>query len=378
MHTPNTALRFRALVWFLPALLLFSACKPDKTPLVIPDTYDGAAFASHTAAQAAVRSALTVLTDEMKKGRVQANTVSFSTLTQLYTSGAPSLSSLTSSYYRGRIEGSGGWLDNLAQASGNAYTPGAPAGSGGVFGGYLLDEHGLELEQMVEKGLFAAAMYNHAITLMQGPLTEATPDQLLSIFGAHPDFPNTTTAANTANPDKFMAQYAARRDKSDGTGLYSQMEAALIKLQAAIAAGEDYGQERDEALQAYQRTWEKVCFATVINYCHTTISRLSATSPTDADRANAIHAYGEAVGFTHGWRTLPQEFRLITDAQLDELLTLMNAPYDAAPASYKFLTDPVSELPKLTQVIGRLQTIYGFTNQEVEDFRENWVSKQGR
>ncbi|MBK6993792.1 MAG: DUF4856 domain-containing protein [Lewinellaceae bacterium] len=266
----------------------------------------------------------------------------------------------------------------MAKASGTSYTPGVPTGNGGVLNGYLFDENGLEYEQLMEKGLFGAALYNHAVSLMKGSMTPATADQLLRIFGAHPDFPNTPTAANAANPAKFMANYAARRDKNDGTGLYFQMKNAFIKLQAALKAGKDYKQERDEALLALRQTWEKVNAGTMINYCHSVISDLSATNPTDAQKASALHAYSECVGFIHGWRTIPQDFKTITDVEIDELLVLFNAPYNGTPTSYKFATDPVNELPKLTQVISKLKAKYGFSDQEVEDFRNNWVAVQGR
>ena len=105
---------------------------------------------------------------------------------------------------------------------------------------------------------------------------------------------------------------------------------------------------------------------------------MSATNPTDSDKAASLHAYGECVGFVHGWRTIPQGYKTITDAEIDEILTLLNAPVDATPTSYKFISDPLNELPKLTQVIQKLKTRYQFSDQEIEDFKKNWVAEQGR
>lgn len=356
--------------------LAIAGCDKSEAPLTIPTTYDGASYATNTTAEFALRSDLDALSAEMKRSRTAGVVVDFSTLSLLYNNS--SLAAATSTYYKSRIDGSGGWLDELAKASGNTYQPGPPQGNGGVYGAYLLDENGLDLEQMVEKGLFGAAFYNHAIGLMQGNLTPATADQLIAIFGAHPDFPNTDNSNTAANPDRFAAQYAARRDKNDGLGFYSQLKNAFLKLQAAIKAGDAYQTEQQEALKTIRTTWEKVNFATVINYCHTSISKLSATNPSDADKAAALHGYSEAVAFVHGWRSLPAAYRIISDAQIDELLVLLNAPYDGTPNSYLFLTDPVDELPKLSQLIEKLKTIYGFSDQEIEDFKENWVSKQGR
>lgn len=372
------------LRFFAPfaALLLLSffigACGKDKKPLEIPTTYDASAYQTNTTTQYDVRNRLDALVNEAKKGRTAGVTVDVATLNQLYAAGNPSLKSLATTYFDGRLNGANGWIQALSDASGGAYTPGTPTGQGGVFSGYLFDENGLEMEQLLEKGLFGAALYHHAVTLMQGDITPATVDQLVAIFGAHPDFPNTPTAGKATNPDKYIANYAARRDKNDGLGLYSQAKNALIKLQAAVKAGSDYNEERDEALAAFRETWEKVNFATVINYCHSVISRMSATNPTDSDKANALHAYGECVGFVHGWRTLPQAYRLITDAEIDALLVLLNAPYDGTPTSYTFATDPVNQLSKLTQVIQQLKTKYGFSDPEIEDFKQNWVAVQGR
>ncbi|MDX1909852.1 MAG: DUF4856 domain-containing protein [Saprospiraceae bacterium] len=360
-------------------LLLFSACgEKEKAPLIIPAAYDGASFAINTATQDAVRAQLEALVAETKKGRTTGVVVDYSTLSQLYNAGNPSVKSITTTYYADRLDGAGNWFEQLSQASGGAYIPGTPAGQGGTYGAYLFEENGLEIEQMVEKGLFGAALYNHAVALMQGNLTPATADQLVRIFGAHPDFPNTPTAANAANPDKFMANYAARRDKNDGTGMYSQMEAAFIELQAALKAGGEYNDERDRALATIRLTWEKINAATVINYCHSVISTMSATNPTDANKAGALHAYGECVGFIHGWRTIPQAYKQITDSEIDEVLTLLNAPYNGVPTAYKFITDPLNELPKMTQIISKLKAVYGFSDQEIEDFRKNWVAEQGR
>lgn len=359
-------------------LLLANSCEPDKQPLDIPTTYDGAAFSTNAATQLAVLTRFSALVSETQKGRTVGTVVSYNTLTSLYNAGAPSLKSITTPYFAGRVDGPGGWMEELAKSSGTGYTPGAPVGQGGAFGGYLFDENGLEMEQMVDKGLFGAALYNHAVSLMQGNLTPATADQLLAIYGAHPDFPNTPTASKTPNPDRVMANYAARRDKNDGKGLYSQIKADFLKLQAALKAGSKYDTERDEALASLRLNWEKVNAATIINYCHSVISIMSATTTTDADKGRALHAYGECVGFLHGWRTLPEAYKQLTDREIDELLVLLNAPQNAVPTSYKFVTEPVAQLPKLTQIIDRLKAKFNFSTQDVEDFKKNWVAEQGR
>lgn len=368
---------FSTLFLTLFGIVLIS-CEKEKTPLTISSQYDGSAYLANTMQEYAVRTQLDALVTEIKKGRSSGALLDYPTLLSLYQTGNPALQTLATSYYDSRLNGTGNWLDELAKSSGGAYTPGAPSGQGGVFNGYLFDENGLEMEQMVEKGLFGAALYHEAAALMHSNVGQPELDRIIALYGAHPDFPNTPTAAKAANPDKNMANYAARRDKNDGAGLYSQIKQNFLTAQAAIKAGADYNTERDAALASLRLNWEKVNFATVINYCHRVVSKMSATSPTDSDKAASLHAYGECVGFVHGWRNIPQADKKITDAEIDEILILLNAPYSATPTSYKFITDPLNELPKLTQVIQKLKNLYEFTDQEVEDFRKNWVAEQGR
>ncbi len=348
----------------------------EKEPLDIPAEYDGTNFEANTSIELQVREQLTAFVNKAKEGRTPGTSVDAAELSALYSAGSPSLQSITTNYYQELVDG---WIAELSKASGGTYTPGAPAGEGGALGGYLFDENGMELEQLLDKGLYGAAMYNHAVSLIEaGSLTPATVDRLVRIYGAHPDFPNTNNSATADNPDAFLANYTARRDKNDGQGLYTQMKTAFITLQAALKAGEEYSQERDQALQDLTDTWEKANAATVINYCHQAIARLSATNPTEGEIAGGLHSYAEAVGFLQGWRTIPAGYKTISDADIDALLAKMNAPQGQVPTSYRLVTDPGAELPKLQEVIADLQGIYGFTDQEIEDFKENWVSVQGR
>lgn len=361
----------------------FFSCDNDdenKLPqLEIPSSYDGANFTTSTVTQRAVLSQLAALTIELQRGR-RGETVTQQTLQNLFKAGNPSVEAATTPYYTGRLNGTGGWFDELAKGSGGSiYTPGIPQGEGGTLGGYLFDENGLELEQIIEKGLFGAALYNHAITLFSAQMTSQNVDQVLAVYGATPAFSN-SSSNNVASDvrDRFMANYAARRDKNDGNGLYTQIKMSFLKLQAATKAGVGYQTEKDDAISELKLLWEKANAATIINYCHFTIARLSATNPSSNDVGAALHAYSEAVGFLHGWRTIPQAHKRISDNQIDGLLVLLNAPHNGIPTSYKFATAPVTELPKLTQVIDQLQTLYQFSAQEVEDFKKNWVTEQGR
>jgi hypothetical protein len=348
--------------------------------LEIATTYNDANFATQASTQTAVVTQLVNITNEAKKGRVNGTLVTKTALDNLFNAGNPSLSGVSTSYFKGKLEGTNGWFDELAKASGGTYTPSATIQvQGGTFGGYLFDENGLEMEQMIEKGMFGAVLYKHFTDLITGNITEETPHKIIAIFGAKPAFANSGSNNVTADKrDLAMANYASRRDKNDGNGFYAQFKKQILKLQSAIKAGNDYNQERNEAIAELKLIWEKVNKATIINYCHAVIATMSSTTTTDAQKASALHAYGECVGFIHGWRTIAQDQKRITDTQIDEILTLLNAPHNATPTSFKFITDPTNELPKLQQIITKIQQIYGFTTQEIEDFKKNWVTEQNR
>lgn len=377
---------YKVLFTLCIAAATLSACNNDddadndnvREPLAIPSEYDGSSYEANTTTQMAVLDQLSDLSNKAKEARVNGVVVSYEELEALYQAGNPSLSAVSTDYFDALHLGEGGILAELAKASGGSYVPGPPLGEGGTLAGYLFDENGLELEQIMEKGQFGAVLYKHATDLLQGTITPATVDQLVAIFGASPAFPNTPTAANTPTPDRAMANYAARRDKNDGQGLYSQMKNAFIKLQAAVKAGSIYDQEKQEAIDALTLAWEKANAATVINYCHGATTKLSATNPSDEDKGSALHSYSEAVGFIHGWKTIPAAYKRISDEEIDEILVLFNAPAGETPTSYLFATDPVNELPKLQQIIDKLQDLYNFSDQDIEDFRSNWVSVQGR
>ncbi|MDZ7878308.1 MAG: hypothetical protein U5L45_11585 [Saprospiraceae bacterium] len=372
---------FSPILTIIALTLALSSCDKETVvaPLTIPTTYESANFATTAATQIGVGKRVVSITNEAKKGRKATAKVSADSLNYWFTTGSPNLKTINTAYLTGRFEGATGWFAEIAKASGTTYTPSATiTGNGGAFGGYLFDENGLEIEQLIEKGQFGSVLYNHATTLLSSKITAETVDQVVAIFGANPTFPNTPTASKTAQPDLYMSNYAARRDKNDGKGLYTQMKNAFLKLQAAVKAGSDYDKDRDAAVADVKLTWEKVNAATIINYCHAVITTMSQTTTTDAQKGSALHAYGECVGFTHGWRTISASQKKITDAQIDEVLDLLNAPATGTPTSYKFVTEPVTQLPKLTQIITKLKGIYGFTDAEIEDFKSNWVSVQGR
>lgn len=364
-----------AVITLAIAALTLTSCSDTTDPvpsLTVPTQYDSASYATNTVADYQLRSNMTTLTNLMKTGRVAGTTVDAGALTAAYAPIRP----LTGAYYAPLVDG---YLATLARVSGKLHNwQAAPTASdaGGAYGGYLFDEYGVEMEQLVEKGLFTASMYVQATTVMSAPLTSASVDRIVALFGAHPLFPNSDKAAT--NADRFSAAYAARRDQNDGKGFYTRFRDQAIRLQAAVKAGANYTADRDAAAAALRDIWERAIMATAINYTYAVVDGLSATTVTDAQRGSAMHAYGECVGFLHGWKAVPQSMRRITDAQIDALLVLLNVPVNGTWTPQVFWQNPATSLTRVIEARNNIRSIYSFSDAEMESFKTNWVNAQNR
>ncbi|MEM9832031.1 MAG: hypothetical protein AAF944_15465 [Bacteroidota bacterium] len=354
-------LNFLLVGLFLVAL---SSCGDDDEPdaeLVIPDTYVSASFDANVAAENTVINELSAMTSGANDAESNAQSTTVAPIEYPST-----LSSVTLPGYRALVQE---WLVELVNSANDDdgfQNPGdgtpADGEEGGLLGSRLLDENGLELEQMVQKGSFGAALYNHALTVIGGDLSDAAAiDKLVEIHGTGPDFDPSTTGA--------AATYSRRRsNQTTETGFFYDIQASLITAKAAIEGGSSFDTERDQALADYLLAWEKSNFATVIYYCNATKEQLQAAGDDEAALGNALHAYAEGVAFAHGFKGLAN--KQITDAQIDSVLELLLAPEGEVPESYKFLND-ATLLTNLDQIIEDLQGIYGFTDAEVTSFFVN-------
>ena len=360
--------------------MVFTACKKEETntgksALTIPSAYDSTNFIANLGDLISFRNHFDAMVNEAKKGRVTGQNASATNMANSFKAGTISIESFTNPAFASLLLGENAWFKELEKASGTTYHVDSSSVQGGTFGGYLFDENGFEPEQIIEKGLFGAALVNHAHSLLKSPRL-AEVDQALYILGLTPHFVNSNAAKYGSASDKYLAVYAARRDKNEGNGLYGNTRYNFIKLQAALKAGEAYQVEKNEAIAAIISNMEKANFATIINYCHTSIAHLSQTTLTDAQKAATLHAIGECIGFTMGYKGLLN--KKITDTQIDEILTLLNAPTTGGGKPALFITDRVNQIQKLQLIISNLQQIYSFTDAEVEDFKKNWVAEQNR
>jgi hypothetical protein len=363
---------------FLLSLPLFacdgtvSTQTPNQCDLTgLPSTYESPSYDQNTVVEKDLRTRLKGLLQPMKDAEASLSVKpTESELKALWNAGSPSLRSLTTSYFVPKIEA---MITAFSQAAGSSWTPTpTPTGPGGKYGANIYSAQGVDLRQGIEKGIFSATFYNHALALQSQPITAATLDRLIAIFGAHASFPADTAAAQ--NPDEFVAAYAKRRDKREpqNPGPYLKIKQAMIRAQAAIAAGPGCASEVDASLKTFRNEWERAEFQTAIYYLNDASKKLSAAAPAPADQSAALHSFGEVIGFIHGWRQLPTDRRIITDAQIDDLLKLLLSDPGAPSTAYKLITDTAAELPKLTLAIQKVATIYGLSPAQVEDCKTNY------
>lgn len=354
--------------------------------ITVPATYEAPDYATNAGVELAARQAFDAFLKPMKDfetGSLDGGAPPAVTATELaakFSAGTPSVRGITSVYYQGRVNG---WINDYEPASaGGAYTPSDPPPmQGGKLANnagtsvWVFNPRGIDLRQAIEKGLFNAAFYAHALEITKpgAEITPATIDRLVAAFGAHPSFQNDHLAAQ--NKDVNAAGYAARRDSKNPAkpGPYQRAQKALITAKAAAAAGEKCVADRDKAIADFLLEWEKSQYATVVYYSNDMANKLAANPQ---DPGAILHAHGEVVGFVAGFRTLDPTRRKITDAQIDALLAKLYTPEGAPPEAYKMMTGNLAEVTaNLTGIISEIKSIYGFSDAEIVDFKVNFTKQ---
>ena len=187
---------------------------------------------------------------------------------------------------------------------------------------YLVDENGMELLQLVEKGLMGATFYyqatavylsdekigpavdNETVTAGEGTDMEHHWDEAFGYLGVPTDFPATTDGA------RFWGKYSDGRDGLLNTN--QRLMDAFITGRAAIS--NDDTETKQESITEVRQAWEEVAAGTAIHYLNGGIDNL-------ADDAIRNHELSEAIAFVEALKYNPE--RRITTQQIEEVLTLI-------------------------------------------------------
>ncbi|MEW5737732.1 MAG: hypothetical protein AB1938_02340 [Myxococcota bacterium] len=335
------------------------------------DTYPDEGFATNAAAELSLRAQLKALNDRMKAAEADLLVKpTAAELQALYEAGSPSLSSVAAPSFSATMPA---LFTAFEAAAGNTWTPAEPpVGAGGQFGTWIFSERGVDLRQAEEKGFFGAGHYAEAVQLMKGDVTPATVDRILALYGANPSFPMDDKAM--VNPDVHSAVYAKRRTNPAAAtpGPYLAIKRAFIDARAAAAKGTACAATRDQAFATIRAEWERALIGTVVFYLNDAAAKLERNNATAAEKASAQHGYGEGVAFLQGLRAVPPDARVITDAEIDDVLSTVLSPWAQPATAYKLQTDPISSVPHLATGIGKIQSAWNFTSDEVANFKVNF------
>jgi hypothetical protein len=329
----------------------------------IPTTYDGSAFTTNAQEELALAADFTNLDSRMAAAEgAGTSIVTTGELAALYTAGTPSLRSDSTSFAQAVVDGYLGQFGDAAAKTWTADEPESEAGAptGGKYGAAeIVSPTGLALREATDKTLLGAALYNHALALATGPVTAATIDRLLALFGATPKFANSTDPSAGPDQDKLLAEYASKRDdKSQPSGAYRRIKLALLSAKAAAANVATCKSDLDAALAVFFTEWERVTYASAIYYLNDANAKALAVPQ---NGPIALQSLGEAQGFVQSFKGIAPDRRRITDGQIDDILGSIGNPY-------LLVAHTSDRVPKLVEAIQKIQNVYSFTAADVEGF----------
>ena len=216
---------------------------------------------------------------------------------------------------------------------------------------YLLNANGVELTQIIEKGLMGACFYYQATavymgsgkmdvdntTVVPGEGTEMEHhfDEAFGYFGAPIDFPTNKTGI------RFWAKYANKVNAAYTTINASLMD-NFLKGRAGISNNDLTA--RDEAINVLRKEWELAVCGTALYYMNGALEVLS----TDAGAAHhkLSEGYAFIMGLKYGYGT-----GSITSAQVDQILVDAFGSSDPLQANLYNVTSAKLEAAK-TALVG--------------------------
>ncbi len=354
----------------IPAFLLsafcFTACNQNDDPtLDVPATYeftrDGNSTVDHSG-QTERLNMLSLLSTYMKASNtVGATALDAQKLKDMFANennpfdGATFTKDLKSKCFQNDVAAYEAYMDRLAASS--TATGAASEGVAGVLVdgspdptvGYRVDENGVEMIQVIEKGLIGAVFFYQAMEvylsadrmgfvgnsdLVEGENYTAMEhyfDEAFGYFGVPVDFPNQSSIGNVT----WWGAYCNRRNNDLYPGLNDEIATAFRTARAAIVA-KDY-EARDEAIRTVQEKWAVVCAATAVDYM------IQALDP-NIEVYKKHHALSEGIGF------------------MNSLKYHFNGGNSKFPPSYEF-----SHIQSALSIINDQTNLYQLTSQDLND-----------
>jgi hypothetical protein len=294
-------------------------------------------------------------------------------LTTPFEEGDPSLASVTPPGYAAVIENA--FADFVALAGAgpqdliNPQGEWQPGAVGGLFAPGKdvrgMNAGGLEIRQLVDKGLFGAAFYNYAIGLTEGEITPATIDDIAAAWGSN----------------EALGTGEGELDDSAGYGFAMGFHATMAEALTAAktyAADESCAAELEESLVTFFRTWEQSMVARTIYYANAA-SGILAKAADDVEKLDALHELAEGIGLTFGFRGLEDPAsgplagagRLLTDEDIEAMMISLGVDVADLNASTTgtFVADPAAIATGVEEFEGTAALVFDLSEADLESYR---------
>jgi hypothetical protein len=311
---------------------------------VTPGVWSADGFETNAAGALAMRDAIVTLQDDIMNTAEQVTwgdepvaAPTLEDLTAAYEAGDPSIKDMTAPALDALIQQTfEDWVEALDQDPATYLfinvdgTEWVATGAGGVHERPAADDGtrrfraygagGVELRQLVDKGLFVGTLYNYALSLTEGEITPATIHALAAAYGANPDLEASPAEGEPGLEDS--ANYARTM------GLFDEAAAALTDAQA-YAGDASCEVERDAAIVEFFRYWEEAMFARGTYYAGAPWR--ATLDPTDPDTLfDPLHGAAEGWGLIAGMLDIedPASGPLSAGARIstnEEIITLLEA-----------------------------------------------------
>ena len=335
----------------------------------VPTTYTSSDFQTNAKEDLDLKARYLGIDQQMAAAEGEGTSVvTTSALRTIFELGTPNLKSVSTSAAQSSVDA---YFVAFGDAQSQAWTPTLPDADGGTTrGGKYEGEYesamGLYLRGATSGTLLGGALYNHALVVASGPVTEATIDRFVASVGATTSLLGSTDAvAHPTDYDTLVAAFAVRRDDpSQATGPYRRLRGALLAAKAATATTTDCKADLTAALAVYFAEWERITYATAIYDLNDAAAKALAQP---AQGRAALHSFGEAIGLIQSFRGVAQDRRKITDAQIDDLVAKV-----VADKPYQLVTQATTRAPQLVDAIQTIAGIYAFAPDDVQRFEKSF------
>ena len=340
--------------------------------VAIPTDYVSPSFTDNTSGEVVLQQAILALDAKMRSAE-SATPAAVSTvdLQSIWAGGAPSLRSIASAYGQSTIDTYLQQFGDFDTKTWNVTDPDTDAGTT-VGGKYvnttIVSATGLSLRDATGAAILNSSLYNYALGLASGPISQATIDRLLAIFGSTPAFSSLALPADSgAAPDSLMAEYASQRDDKVSTvpGVYRKARSSLLVALAAASNPDQCQTDLDAALKLFFLQWETASYLTVIYALNQAATNALLVPQDPAKNALALQYFAQAVGLAESFTGIPQDRRKINDAQITALLGKIGAN-----SASHVVTQASASAVAFNSAYDDIGAIYGLTDTQIEDAKK--------